>query len=116
MKQLVLLLVFFTPFCLPARAQETWVCAYAYPGTETVIVKFQVNGDDLIVESQYSEKFKILQNNDIAIVAARSFAEIERGDVAIGAFVVLIDKQNGKFQQSNAILGEPQAATGRCTK
>ena len=107
-------------------AQETWICAYTWSSPDqTVIMKFQVDGDDLIGGSDNNvggdfiltkEKFRILQNNDLGIVAARSFAEIERNQPAIGAFVVLIDKQNGKFQLSNAILGEPQAVIGTCRK
>jgi hypothetical protein len=125
MKRLALFTCFLLAW-LPARAQETWVCAYTWSSPDqTVIRKFQVNGADLIDSSQTnvggdfiasSEKFSILQNNSFGIVAARSFAEIERNEPAIGAFVVLIDKQNGKFQLSNAILGEPQAVTGTCTK
>jgi hypothetical protein len=125
MKRLALFTCFVFAW-LPARAQETWVCAYTWSSADqTVIRKFQVNGDDLIDSSQDAgnpfekpEKFTILQNNEFGIVAAQSFAEMERYYVepAIGAYVVLINKQNGKFQQSNAILGEPKAVTGTCTR
>jgi hypothetical protein len=117
MKRLALFTCFVFAW-LPARAQETWVCAWpGVPADQTVIRKFQVNGDDLIAGNP-PEKFTILQNNEFGIVAAHSFAEIERYYVepAIGAYVVLINKQNGKFQLSNAILGDPKAVTGNCTK
>jgi hypothetical protein len=122
MKRLALFTCFVFAW-LPAWAQETWVCAYTWSSADqTVIRKFQINGDDLIDSSQDAgnppEKFTILQNNEFGIVAARSFAEISPYyvELSIGAFVVLINKQNGKFQLSNAILGEPKAVTGTCTK
>jgi hypothetical protein len=118
-KRLVLFACVSTLFCLPAWAQETWVCAYTWSSPDKTVIhrRFQVNGDDLIDNSIASpERFRILQNNYFGIVAAYSFAELEFNEPAIGAFVVLIDKQNGKFQLSNATLGEPQAATGTCTK
>ncbi len=54
----------------------------------------------------FSEKYKILENNDTDLVAAISIAKI--GDIpplGIGAVVIIIAKQNGLFQQSGAILG-----------
>ena len=127
----VLLALLALVFCSQAEAQtpgaqETWICAYTWSSPDqTVIVKFQIDDDDLIAGSDNNiggdfiptkERFRILQNNDLGIVAAHSFAEIERNQPAIGAFVVIIDKRSGKFQLSNAIIGEPKAITGICRR
>jgi hypothetical protein len=98
-----------------ARAQETWTCRYiaATPdGPLQITATFQVDGDEMAeVETvpsglNFSERYKILENNDNDIVAAISIAKI--GDPpppGIGAVVVIIAKQNGLFQQSGVILG-----------
>jgi len=77
-----------------------------------ITAKFQVVGDELAeVETipsrlNFSEKYKILENNDTDLVAAISIAKIgEIPPPAIGAVVIIIAKQNGLFQQSGAILG-----------
>jgi hypothetical protein len=97
------------------QAPQTWTCRYiaATPdGPLQITAKFQVVGDELAeVETipsglNFSEKYKILENNDTDIVAAISIARI--GGIpppGIGAVVIIIAKQNGLFQQSGAVLG-----------
>jgi hypothetical protein len=77
-----------------------------------ITAKFQVLGDELVeIETiprglNFSEKYKILENNDTDIVAAISIAKIgEIPPPGIGAVVIVIAKENGLFQQSGAILG-----------
>jgi hypothetical protein len=98
-----------------SAAQEAWTCRYvaATPdGPLQITARFQVDGDELAeVETvprglNFSERYKILENNDNDIVAAISIAKI--GDPPppdIGAVVIIIAKHNGLFQQSGAILG-----------
>jgi hypothetical protein len=98
-----------------AQARETWSCRYiaATPdGPLQITAKFQVDGDELAeVETvprglNFSERYKILENNDTEIVAAISIAKIgEIPPPGIGAVVIIIAKHNGLFQQSGAILG-----------
>jgi hypothetical protein len=97
------------------QARPTWTCRYIATtpdGPLQITAKFQVVGDELAeVETvpsrlNFSERYKILENNDTEIVAAISIAKI--GDPPppdIGAVVIIITKQNGLFQQSGAILG-----------
>jgi hypothetical protein len=96
-------------------AGQKWTCRYVATtpdGPLQITATFQVVGDELTeVETiprglKFSERYKILENNDTDIVAAISIAKI--GDVPppdIGAVVIIIAKQNGLFQQSGAILG-----------
>jgi hypothetical protein len=102
-----------TPSSVPAR--EAWTCRYiaATPhGPLQITAKFQVDGDELAeIETvprglNFSERYKILENNDTEIVAAISIAKIgEQPPPGIGAVVIIIAKHNGLFQQSGAILG-----------
>jgi hypothetical protein len=98
-----------------AQARPTWICRYIATtpdGPLQITAKFQVVGEELAeVETiprglNFSERYKILENNDTDIVAAISIAKI--GEVPppdIGAVIIIIAKQNGLFQQSGAILG-----------
>ena len=77
-----------------------------------ITARFQVVGEELAeVETiprglNFSEKYKILENNATDIVAAISIAKIgEIPPPGIGAVVIIIAKQNGLFQQSGALLG-----------
>jgi hypothetical protein len=98
-----------------AQARPTWSCRYiaATPdGPLQITAKFQVLGDELVEIGtvprglNFSEKYKILENNDTDIVAAISIAKIgEIPPPGVGAVVIIIAKQNGLFQQSGAILG-----------
>src|SRR5262245_27402070 len=78
-----------------SAADDTWVCAYpGYLGDKKpVIVRFKIEGDDLVEQEQYGLRYKILQNNEFSIVAAWSISEIEssqnRTEPSIGAMVVL---------------------------
>jgi hypothetical protein len=101
------------PAALQARPTRT--CRYIATtpdGPLQITAKFQVVGDELAeVETvpsglNFSERYKILENNDTEIVAAISIAKIsEIPPPGIGAVVIIIAKQNGLFQQSGAILG-----------
>jgi hypothetical protein len=109
---------------LPANAAtESWVCAWPsyLDGKKPVIVRFKVDGEDLVEEEKFGLRYKILQNNEFSIVAAWSISEIERNqnktEPSIGAMVVIINKKDGSFRRSNTILGEEgdAAALGSCT-
>jgi hypothetical protein len=96
-------------------APSIWTCQYiATPpdGPLQITATFQVVGDELAeIETvprslNFSERYKILENNDNDLVAAISIAKI--GGIpppGIGVVVIIIAKQNGLFQQSGAILG-----------
>ena len=96
-------------------APSIWNCRYIATtpdGPLQITATFQVVGDELAeIETiphglNFSERYKILENNDTDLVAAISIAKI--GGIpppGIGAVVIIIAKQNGLFQQSGAILG-----------
>jgi hypothetical protein len=96
-------------------APSIWTCHYIATtpdGPLQITATFQVVGDELAeIETiphglNFSERYKILANNDTDLVAAISIAKI--GGIpppGIGAVVIIIAKQNGLFQQTGAILG-----------
>jgi hypothetical protein len=98
-----------------APAQQVWTCRYVATtpdGPLQITTNFRVIGDELAEFEtiprglSFSEKYKILENNDADIVAAISIAKIgENPPPGIGAVVIIIAKKNGLFQQSGAILG-----------
>jgi hypothetical protein len=104
-----------------ASAAESWVCAWpAWPDSDhrTVIDRFTVEGD-FLVESNFGERYRILQNNEFSIFAVWSISQIEpdHNKPSIGGFVVIIGKKDGRFRRSNAILDEKDdgIAFGSCT-
>jgi hypothetical protein len=98
-----------------APDRQVWICRYIATtpdGPLQIATRFRIVGDELAEFDTiprglgFSEKYKILENNDSDIVAAISIAKI--GDTpppGVGAVVVIIAKRNGLFQQSGAILG-----------
>jgi len=91
------------PLCLPVQAKDSWICTYADEDNKTKITKFEVVSDELIQGGAAVTKYKILQNNDVAIVAAYSLAEIyQPNQPVIGALIVLINKQDNTLVLSGA--------------
>jgi len=102
---------------LPPATQDRqiWTCSYiasAPQGPLQITTKFQVIGEEMEeIETiprglNFSERYKILENNENEIVAAISIAKLgSNPPPGIGAVIVIIAKQNGLFQQSGAILG-----------
>jgi hypothetical protein len=98
-----------------APNQQIWTCRYIATtpdGPLQITTRFRIVGDELAEFDtnprglSFSEKYKILENDDTDIVAAISIAKI--GGIpppGVGAVVIIIAKQNGLFQQSGAILG-----------
>lgn len=77
-----------------------------------ITAKFRIVGDDLSeIETipsslNFSERYKILENTDMDIIAAISIARFgDNPPPGIGAVIIIIAKHNGLFQQSGSILG-----------
>jgi hypothetical protein len=103
----------------PAAAPgESWTCTYmGYAIRENeaprpVIVRFTVEGDEL-VEGNFGQRYHILQNNEYALIAAWSIAEIEptRSEPSIASWSIVIDKRNGFFSRVN-LSAEPGRSGG----
>jgi hypothetical protein len=85
---------------------EEWTCTYTGwavregDAPPQVIVRFTVRGGEL-VEGNYGQRLRILQNNEHALIAAWSFAKIEpgRSEPSIGSWSMLIDKRSGFFSR-----------------
>ena len=110
-------LVFAVLCAFPAHAGESWVCAYPGLTGATVINRYTVNGG-VLVDANFGTQHKILQNNDLSVVAAWSISEVERGNnwPSIGARVLIISKKDGAFRMFNAFVGETNETTGKCTQ
>lgn len=97
---------------------ESWTCTYiGYAMRENeaprpVIVRFMVDGDEL-VEGTFGQRYRILQNNQYALIAAWSIAEIEpgRSEPSIASWSIAIDKRNGFFSRVN-LSAEPGRSGG----
>jgi hypothetical protein len=115
---------------LAGAREPIWTCAY--PGysenREPVIVTFVQQGDTLQVSPhtpgwERVEKYVILQDNDVGLVAATSFSYFAGKDAAapglnLGAFVILIDKQTMRFRRGNVLMGDADSAAtyGTCKR
>lgn len=100
-----------------AQASEKWSCTFpGWPDKKPVIVQFYIS-DGILKQNMFIFKgqpvmrdFTILQNNKISIVAAWSISEIEPDNTvpSIGAQLVIINKDDGKYLQTNADLADQQ--------
>ena len=60
-----------------------------------------------MMDDQFKEEYRILQNNEFGIVATWSISKIEptRSHPSIGGRTILMDKRTGEFLYSGAYLG-----------
>jgi hypothetical protein len=112
----------------PSPSRQVWTCHYfatTPKGPLPITVRFQVLGEELVeidtipAELNFSERYKILENNETDIVAAIAITRLgEPPPPGIGAVIVIIAKQNGLFQQSGSLLGLRTGAPtlGHCEK
>jgi len=121
MQKTLFLIVMFFVSSLSAFAQKaasSWVCSYNGfgPDNKVVIVDFLIDRDYLI--GSFGQRFKILENNEVGLVAAWSIATIEenRNDPSLGAMIISINKKTGEFRRSNALFSSQDSAVryGRC--
>ncbi|MFZ4120822.1 MAG: hypothetical protein ACOYKM_04085 [Caulobacterales bacterium] len=114
------------PAAVPVAAEptvasgESWTCTYmGYAIRENeaprpVIVRFTVEGEEL-VEGSFGQRYRILQNNQYALIAAWSIAEIEPtlSEPSIASWSIVIDKRNGFFSRVNLIAEQGLSGAAR---
>jgi hypothetical protein len=114
MKSLLCLLMIALAIPLAARAQDIWTCTWPgfSPDHRPVLTRFKVQGDFLIEDDPIQESYRILQNNEYAIIATMAIAAIPPGNskLRILSRTFVIDKSNGDLLWSNLTLGEPDSA------
>lgn len=114
------------PAAVPVAAEptvasgESWTCTYVgYAIRENeaprpVIVRFTVEGEEL-VSNRPGPRYRILQNNQYALIAAGSIAEIEpnHSEPSIASWTILIDKRNGFFSRVTLINQQGRSGAAR---
>ena len=110
------------------QAEDVWTCTW--PGFSSdhrpVLMRFKVQGDFLIEDnslrtgeeplsssgSHLPESYRILQNNENAVIATMAIAAIPPGHskLSILSRTFVIDKSTGELVWSNLTLGEPDSA------
>jgi hypothetical protein len=99
MKQL-LLTGFVLLLALPAAKAESWVCAFpkVFEPDQLQFMEWSVEGDVLSNSPAY--QFKILENNELSIVAARSQSRPWKGSATprMGADIIVIVKSTGAYR------------------
>jgi hypothetical protein len=105
-----------------AHAEDLWSCNYSGPlSAGPTLIRFQVSGSTLI-ESQFKDRYSVLENNQYGLIATHAFARIEKDhkQPTIGAFTVVINKATGEFWLATVIAGESntvnQSVSGMCHK
>jgi hypothetical protein len=105
-----ILLVYLTMPIAFVAAEEVWTCTY--PGfsqdRRPVIARYREK-DEFLVDDEWNQQYRIMQNNQFGIVASWSISTIERNNSSpsIGARTIVIDKRSGELLWSNTLLGEP---------
>jgi hypothetical protein len=102
-----------------SAANEAWTCTYAMPDKSERRVTFTRDGDGL-VDSVFSKRWKIVEDNSLGLVALYSMSEPTHLSVGktIGAHVVAIDKSTQKSTRAAMLVPSDGSfvADGRCTK
>lgn len=104
------------------QAEDIWTCTWPgfSPDHRPVLTRFKVKGDLLIEDDPLQESYRILQNNEHAIIATMAFAAIPPGHskLSILSRTFVIDKSTGELLWSNLTLGEPDSMNkpvhGKC--
>lgn len=82
-------------------------------------IRFQVAGTRLI-EGQFQDGYRILQNNEYGLVATFAISEVEKDQQqpTVGAFTVVINKGTGEFWLATVMAGQSsavnQSVSGTC--
>jgi hypothetical protein len=111
---LVVGIVWLTSPC-PA-AQTAWICTYSVQGfSRPVIVRYQIQDDHLVLNGKI--RYRILQDNNVALIAVSSGAEIISTTPVIFTFTVMINKLSLAYRVVLVDMGMIIPATtaeGRC--
>lgn len=96
----------------PGRAQTTWICTYSDQGYSE-IVRYQIEGEDLVLNGKVH--YRILQDNNVALTAALSGAEIVSTKPVIITATVMINKLSLAYRLILAMMDVPTTTLdGRC--
>lgn len=100
---------------------DDWICTYSTSGAADA-TPFSISlrvADGLLIEQPYDTRYRILENNDHAIVAEDHYADVDPVLVAPNIFIttVMIDKGSRRFTQTTALSGSAvRQWTGSCTQ
>ena len=99
-------------FCLwntPSFAEDKWVCAYSSQNDVAkvqVLAKYNVNGNNVDEEDSFSKiKFKVLQNDEKALIAAWSSTSSSEGNTYLESRIIQINKKTKDFRYTYISLG-----------
>jgi len=110
----------------PARA-EAWACTFnMLSSKEPVSRLFRLAPPYDLVDTVYDDHYRVLQNNELGLIATRAISRIEQGEQkpTITASTVVIDKTTGEvwWDSLTTGMGADEAASwnkpvqGKCTK
>jgi hypothetical protein len=95
---------------------------YTSPSGEPSITRFELSPPDLI-DDQHQRRYRIVQNDDYALVATAPVSQIEKGqkDPTVGAWTVAINRVTGELGLAVvwASIENPissQTVHGKCLK
>jgi hypothetical protein len=96
----------------PGRAQTNWICTYSVQGYSE-IVRYQIEGDNVLLNGKVH--YRILQDNNVALIAALSAAEIISTKPWISTVTVMINKLSLAYRIILATIDFPtETYEGRC--
>jgi len=95
------------------QAADLWTCTW--PGfsddRRPVVARFRVQGDYFIKDDSLQESYRILQNNENALIATLAVAAVPPGHskLSILSRTFVIDKSTGELVWANLTLGGPDS-------
>ena len=91
-----------------SKAGKTWDCVYASYGSsrpaEMTDMSLIQDGSMLKIAGAEFLEYRILEDNDVGIVAVRSYAEVSKTSKHLGADVLVIDKRTMDFRKGNVFV------------
>ena len=104
------LTLLLAPIVLGAAAHaNVWTCSFAGYGEVKGALTLIQDGSDLRLRGAEFMAYHILEDNDVGLVAVRSYAEVGTASKHLGADVMVIDKVTMEFKKGNVFVDATKA-------
>jgi hypothetical protein len=105
---------------LPVNKVHSWVCSFEGYGEAKGVLTLIRDGSVLRIGGAEFIAYDIVQDNEVGIVAVKSYAEVEGDLKHLGADVLVIDKTTMAFRKGNVfapgIKADNRVRAGTCRK
>jgi hypothetical protein len=108
MTKLLILAVGVIVISATAARAEAWACTFILLSSKEPVSRlFRLAPPYDLVDTTYDDHYRVLQSNELALIATRTISRIEKGEQkpTITASTVVIDKSTGEFWWDSLTTG-----------